>query len=112
LLANASELESFIPDHGHKGPSQKEVEAVRPEFGDKPLAILTHSKSGPDPNFTPSQNAAAEQSWKAGHDRLAALSSRGSNTVVPASTHYIQIGQPQAVINAVLKVVAQVRSMG
>ena len=110
MLTNASEMESFIPDHGRKGMSQKEVEAVRPDFGDKPLAILTHSKGDPDPKLTPSQNAAIQQSWKDGHDRLAALSRRGSNSVVPESTHYIQIDQPKAVIEAVLRVVAKVRS--
>ncbi len=77
MLANASELESFIPDHGHKSLSQKEVEAVRPYFGNKPLAILTHSKAGLNPNWTPSENAAVEHSWNEGHDRLAALSRRG-----------------------------------
>jgi hypothetical protein len=86
------------------------VEAARPQFGDKPLAILTHSKSEPDTHITAAQNAAREQAWKEGHDRLAALSRRGSNQVVPESTHYIQIDQPKAVIAAVLKVVAEVRS--
>ncbi len=109
MLTNASEMESFLPDHGQKGPSQKEVEAVRPDFGDKPLAILTHSKNDPNPKLTPSQNAALERFWNQGHDRLAALSRRGSNAVVPGSTHYIQIDQPSAVIDAVLKVVAEVR---
>ena len=110
LLANASELESFIPDHERKSLSQKEVEAVPPDFGDKPLAILTHSKSDTYPNFTPSQIAAIEQAWNEGHNRLAGLSRRGGNTVVPESSHYIQIDQPKAVIEAVLKVVAEVRS--
>jgi pimeloyl-ACP methyl ester carboxylesterase len=110
MLANASEMESFIPDQGRKSLSQTEVEAARPQFGDKPLAILTHSKSEPDTHITAAQNAAREQAWKEGHDRLAALSRRGSNQVVPESTHYIQIDQPKAVIAAVLKAVAEVRS--
>jgi pimeloyl-ACP methyl ester carboxylesterase len=109
MLANASEMESFIPDHGHKSLNQKELETVQPKFGNKPLAILTHGKNDPDPHLTPSQNAALEKSWNDGHDRLAALSTRGSNTVVPGSGHYIQIDQPKAVIDAVLKVVAEVR---
>jgi pimeloyl-ACP methyl ester carboxylesterase len=110
MLANASELESFLPHKERKSLSQTEVEAVQPQFGDKPLVILTHSKSEPDPHITASQNAAREEAWKQGHDRLAALSKRGSNSVIPESTHYIQIDQPKAVIEAVRKVVAEVRS--
>jgi len=110
MLTNASEMESFIPNHGGKSPSQKEVEAVKPEFGDKPLVILTHGKSEPDTHITARQNAAREQAWNEGHNRLAALSTRGSNTVVPYASHYIQIDQPKAVIEAVLKVVAEMRS--
>ena len=109
ILANASEMESFIPDHGHKSPSQKEVEAAQPAFGDKPLLILTHSKADPDSHISSSQNAAREQAWNEGHNRLAALSNRGSNKIVPNSTHYIQIDQPQAVIDAVFQAVSEAR---
>lgn len=109
ILANASEYESFIPDHGRKGASQREVEAVKPDFGDKPLVILTHSIPGQDPDLTRAQNAAMEQAWNAGHDRLAVLSRRGSNQLVPGSHHSIQMDRPQAVIDAVAKVVAEVR---
>jgi len=110
MLTNASEMESFIPDHGRKSLSQKELEAVRPNFGNKPLAILTHGEDDPNPHLTPSQNAAVQQAWRDGHDRLAALSTRGSNTVVPGSGHYIQMDRPKAVLKAILKVVEEVRS--
>ena len=60
-------------------------------------------------HITARQNAAVDQAWKEGHDRLATLSSRGSNTVVPNISHYIQIDQPKAVIDAALKAVSQVR---
>jgi hypothetical protein len=52
---------------------------------------------------------AVDRAWGEGHDRLAALSSRGSNTVVPGSGHYIQFDQPQAVIDAVMRGIAQIR---
>ena len=110
MLTNASEMESFIPDQGRKSLSQTEVEEAQPQFGDKPLVILTHSKSQPDTHITARQNAAREEAWKEGHDRLATLSKRGSNSVVPESTHYIQIDQPKAVIEAILKAVAEVRN--
>ena len=34
------ELEGFLPDHGRKRLSRKEVEAIPPDFGDKPLLDL------------------------------------------------------------------------
>jgi pimeloyl-ACP methyl ester carboxylesterase len=111
MLANASELESFVPGRGRKSLNQNEVEAARAEFGDKPLLILTHSKNEPNPKISASQNAAIEKAWNEGHNRLAALSSRGSNRVVPGSSHYIQIDQPQAVIDAVETAVTEVRRM-
>jgi hypothetical protein len=109
MLTKASELESVAVTHGRKSLDEREVEAMPTTFRDKPLVILTHSKIQPDTNFTAPQNTAFERAWNEGHDRLARLSSRGSNTVVPESGHYIMIDQPKAVIDAVLKVVAEVR---
>jgi len=110
LLTDASENESFLPPSmTDKSPDQKQLEAVSASFGDKPLVILTASKSPGGPGLTPAQNAAIGEAWKAGHDRLATLSTRGSNTVVPDSAHNIQHDQPQAVIDAVLKTVADLR---
>jgi hypothetical protein len=42
-----------------------------------------------------------------GHQRLAKLSSRGRDIVVPDTTHYIQQIKPQAVLDAVEDVLAQ-----
>jgi pimeloyl-ACP methyl ester carboxylesterase len=51
-----------------------------------------------------------EAAWKAAHDRLAALSERGVSVVVPHTGHYIQIDQPGAVIDAIRRVVAELRN--
>ncbi len=110
LLANASEFENFLATGDDKSPDQKELEAVTANFGDKPLIVLTAGKPPTYPGMTPAQNAAIDQAWKAGHDRLATLSTRGSNTVVPNASHGIQHDQPQAVIDAVLKAVAMLRA--
>ena len=109
LLTNASEFESFLSTKTDKNMDQKELEAVTTNFRDKPLIVLTHSKPQSNPGFTAGQSAAMERAWKAGHDKLATLSSRGSNTVVPASTHYIQYDRPQVVIDAVKRAVADIR---
>jgi hypothetical protein len=76
-------------------PPEQEVENAHANFGNKPLVILTRV-----------QNAA---SWNVGHDKLAALSQNGSNTLVPNSSHYIQVDQPKTVSDAVIKAVQDVR---
>ena len=109
LLTKASEYESFLSTKTDKNADQKELEAVSASFGDKPLIVLTRSSAQNMPGVTPQQSAAVDQAWMAGHDRLAALSTRGSNIVVPGSGHYIQYDQPQAVIDAVTRAVTEIR---
>ena len=109
LLDHVSEYESFLPSKEHGNADQKELEAAAASFGDKPLIVLTRSTSWNLPGITPEQNAAIDQAWKAGHDRLAALSTHGSNSVVPGSGHYIQYDQPQVVIDAVKQAVTEIR---
>ena len=110
MLADASEDESFLPTGAEKSVDQQQIEAAMPNFGDKPLVILTHGNAAPYPGMSDAQNAAIDKAWSDGHDRLAALSTHGSNTVVPGSDHAIQRDHPQAVIDAVLKTVALVRA--
>lgn len=111
LLTDASENDSFLPPTvKEKSADQNELEAVTPGFGDRPLVILTSGKpiSGGG-GLKPEWSAAIDQAWKAGHDKLATLSTRGSNTVVPDSGHTIQHDQPQAVIDAVKTALAELR---
>lgn len=110
LDTNASEYESMLPLDGDRSVDQRELDAAPPNFGDKPLVVLTAGRGATYPGLTPAQNAAMQQSWVAGHDRLAALSTRGSNTLVPNSAHTIQHDQPQAVIDAIDKAIAQIRA--
>lgn len=111
LLTDASENDSFLPPTvKDKSLDQNELEAVTPSFGDKPLIVLTSSKPIMGASLKPEWSAAVDQAWKAGHDKLAALSSRGSNTVVPDSAHTIQHDQPQAVFDAVKTALAEIRA--
>lgn len=109
LLTRASEYENFLSTKTDKNLDQKELEAVTPGFGDKPLIVLTRGNAQSNPGFTAEQSVAIDKAWMAGHDRLAAFSTRGSNIVVPGSGHYIQYDQPQAVIDAVKRAVAEIR---
>ncbi len=82
-------------------------------LGHRPLVVL--SAGEPDPQFITTLGATVEQlqSWQAQwerlHAQLAALSTRGQHRVVKGAGHYIQRDQPQAVVQAVTDVLAQLR---
>jgi pimeloyl-ACP methyl ester carboxylesterase len=99
--AQISEIENFAPRGDQPSVDSAELDGTNPSFGDKPLAVLTAEVTV----GAPEQVAA----WRAGHDGVAALSTRGDNTIVAGARHYIQIDRPQAVIDAVRRVVAVVR---
>jgi len=46
-----------------------------------------------------------------GHDKLASLSTKGRNTVIPGVTHSMIDEMPKPVIDAVLGVIKNVRSV-
>jgi pimeloyl-ACP methyl ester carboxylesterase len=88
-----------------EGRSADEVDASRRSWGDLPLIVLTAGGSSP----TDADQAVRNRIWNDAHDRIAALSSRGINRVVPNATHHIQLSTPDAVIAAVNEVIAQSR---
>jgi pimeloyl-ACP methyl ester carboxylesterase len=88
--------------------SADQVRVSRHSYGKLPLIVLT---SGPRPPpkdpLTPEAlalSAARRQLWVTLHDDLAKLSTRGVNEVVAGAKHYIQLDKPQAVIDAVARV--------
>jgi pimeloyl-ACP methyl ester carboxylesterase len=98
--------------HAAGALSEDELEEQRAAraFADKPLMVLTAGIVPTQPGETPEEHAKSVAHWNAGHDRLAARSSHGESLVVPKSTHIIQLDQPQAVIEAIRKVVLAVRA--
>jgi len=109
LLTRASELENAGPTKEGKNLDEKEVEAVTANFGDKPLIVLTRGNVDSRPDFTAQQSVAMYQAWKAGNEKLAALSTRGSHRLVAGSGHYIQYNKPLDVIEAVKQVLTEIR---
>jgi pimeloyl-ACP methyl ester carboxylesterase len=97
--------------HAPNALSEDEVEEQRTarSFGDMPVIVLTAGIIPAEPGETPEEHAKSVAHWKAGHGRLAARSTTGESIVVPNATHMIQLDQPQAVIDAIRKVVMQVR---
>ena len=87
-----SEAQNFLVHvAGDYSESALEAMRIRHDFQDIPLVVLTPDQA-PDARIT-------------GQDRLAGYSSAGQSRVVSNSSRYIQLDQPQAVIDAVHSVV-------
>jgi pimeloyl-ACP methyl ester carboxylesterase len=89
--------------------SADQVRASRHSYGDLPLIVLT---SGPRPlpkdPLTPEAQALRAARFQMGvtlHQDVAKLSTRGVNEVVAGAKHFIQLDKPQAVIDAITRVV-------
>jgi pimeloyl-ACP methyl ester carboxylesterase len=108
--AQRSELASFTPERNAPDINTRELNEAHPSFGDKPLIVLSRGVEEGAPGVPPAYRPEVEAAWRAGHDRIAALSSRGVNTIVPGARHYIQIDKPEAVVEAVRLVVEAARS--
>lgn len=77
-------------------------------LGDRPLIVLS-AGAREQPSLPVEEVVAVERLYAAAHEQLAALSTRGVRRVVPNSRHAIQWDRPQAVIDAVMEVVAAAR---
>ena len=108
--AQRSELASFTPERNEPDVNTRELDQIHPSFGDKPLIVLSRGVEEGAPGVPPADLPKVEAAWRAGHDRIAALSSRGANTIVPGARHYVQIDRPEAVVDAVRLVVEATRS--
>lgn len=87
-------------------------EANITSLGDIPLIVL--SAGQPDhlpasPDISASMVDEFESVWRQLQAELAELSTRGRLVVAEQSGHYIQLDQPELVIDAILQVVADVR---
>ncbi|QJE02771.1 alpha/beta hydrolase [Massilia forsythiae] len=101
---NADEWHA-IPD------SDGQLRKLRRPFGDLPVIVLTR---GVSPYAVPGKpqsalNKAMEDENAAIHKETAALSTRGKQRVVADAGHVIHADKPQAVVDAVLEVVGQVK---
>ena len=97
----SSEVDSFVT------ADSAQVVAERRDFGAIPLIVLTRGERST--NFPPDQAEAEWTVWNKLHGDLARLSTIGVNRVVPGANHYIQLDQPQAVVDAVAEVVTAAR---
>ena len=88
-----------------------DLRPARRGFGDIPLIVLTRSIS---PYAQPGKpqsalNKTVENENRAIHQSVAALSTRGSERVIPGAGHVIQMDKPEAVVKAVAEVLEQAK---
>ncbi|MFM9935304.1 MAG: alpha/beta fold hydrolase [Novosphingobium sp.] len=107
-FANLSEALSFLLPSPLDIDDQQ-MDALTVSFGAKPMHVLTAANLAM-PGATPADIAYLHAVLRASHDRIAALSTKGSHTEVADSAHYIQIDQPAAVIAAVRATIDEVRA--
>jgi pimeloyl-ACP methyl ester carboxylesterase len=107
--SSISEAENEYSTDKITGLDDLEEERAARSFSDKPMIVLTAGIDQFAPSTSDEMRKTFDTYWRAGHDRLAARSTRGRSIVVPLATHFIQLDQPYAVIDAIRTVVAEVR---
>jgi hypothetical protein len=79
---------------------------VKPEafspLGDLPMAVITHGQPFPGPF------AVLEKTWRAGQERLAALSTNSVLLVAEKSNHMIQNDEPEIIVEAIRSLEKQI----
>jgi pimeloyl-ACP methyl ester carboxylesterase len=107
-----SEFENGRPTSASLSEDTREEQEAARSFGDMPVIVLTAGNiDAGSPDDTDTEKKAWIEQWKLGHDKLAARSTRGESILVPDTGHNIQLERPQAVIDAIRKVVFTVRAL-
>jgi pimeloyl-ACP methyl ester carboxylesterase len=83
--------------------------AATGSLGDMPLAVLSHDPNKPYADLPADLAKPTNEAWEKMQEELAHLSTRGTQTAVKGSSHYIQIDSPEVVIATVRDIVNQAR---
>jgi pimeloyl-ACP methyl ester carboxylesterase len=90
--------------------SAAQVRATGP-LGNMPLVVLTHSPDWRmDPDLPNDIATKVEQVWQDLQVNLLSLSSNSTHIIASKAGHYIQVDEPQLVIDAILRVVDEAKN--
>ncbi len=79
-------------------------------LGDLPLVVLSHSPTAHVfSNLSPEVAEKVEQVWQNLQNDLAGLSSNSTHIIATKAGHYISVDEPQLVIDAILKIINEVK---
>jgi pimeloyl-ACP methyl ester carboxylesterase len=96
-------------DAAFNGADDRAADAARHTLGNMPIIILT-STLHPGPPAMAADMDKVGLAVYALHSQMTGLSTRARHRVVPGASHYIQYDKPQAVLDAVAEVLADVRA--
>ncbi|MEP6983502.1 MAG: alpha/beta hydrolase [Sphingomicrobium sp.] len=103
-LTQAAELEAAM-----SGSDDSEIVRAGVDLGQTPLIVLTSEQFKQNADMPAATRAAVQELWTTFHNEIAAHSTRGTNRVVPGTSHYIQSDRPEAVVAAVEEVAKTAR---
>ena len=78
-------------------------------FGNMPLIVLSQGRWNAIPFITEAESQRSWEMWQEMQSRLVSLSSESRQVIAEQSEHYIQIDQPDLVINAIRELVASIQ---
>lgn len=78
-------------------------------LGELPLIVLSHGLSDQTSGLTKEEQEKFEREWLVMQKELAALSSNSKQIIAEKSGHYIQLDQPELVIDSILNLVRRTR---
>lgn len=97
---------TYESEDGSFATSADQLRAVRKPLGDLPLICLTRTPyHWSQPGISAGTVNAMEKEWREMHIELARFSTRGVEKIIPNSGHYIQLDQPEAVVEAIVEVI-------
>jgi pimeloyl-ACP methyl ester carboxylesterase len=83
--------------------------AATGSLGDMPLIVLSQDPDAPQYDLPEDLVKPTNEGWQQMQAELAQLSTRGTRTVAKNSGHYIQLDRPDLVVDAIRKVVNEIR---
>jgi pimeloyl-ACP methyl ester carboxylesterase len=93
----------------HESAAQAEASD---SLGDLPLVVLSHDPDKPSAELPADLVKPTNDAWEKMQEEMAHLSTRGTQSIVKGSAHYIQVDRPDAVIDAIRTVVGQAQPQG
>lgn len=110
MLSTTGYFETAVSETASISDSFAEVRAANiTSLGDIPLIVITRGLSDPIPGASDTDNQAYEEIWQTMQAELAALSTNSKQIIAQESDHYIQLRQPQLVVDAVQEIVQETK---
>jgi pimeloyl-ACP methyl ester carboxylesterase len=107
--SETSQSRAFFPATEADSEDMIEARQAMRTWGDLPTIVLTAGIVAREDGQSDAIHEEFVRRWKTAHDALAARSSGGESILVTGSHHFIQLDQPQVVIDAISRVIAEAR---